>query len=183
MKLAAFILSTITLTYFLIWKIGPFLGQLGGLGLLGLFFISMAENATVIFPAIFLSLSIPLAVSLASQNSLVIISLVFATGASLGEGVGYFLGRYGKKLINGDDNKLYMRCEGWVRRHGKWAIIFLSISPFPPFDLVGIAAGVLKYPAWKFIFFCFLGRVFKYAILVGGAGEIWKLLSKLFPAT
>jgi membrane protein DedA with SNARE-associated domain len=55
--------------------------------------------------------------------------------------------------------------EGWVRRWGVLAIFILSLVPFF-FDLVGIAAGALRFPLWKFWLASWLGRTLNYVIFV-----------------
>jgi uncharacterized membrane protein YdjX (TVP38/TMEM64 family) len=63
--------------------------------------------------------------------------------------------------------------EGWMKRRGWLAIFVLAFVPNPIFDLAGAAAGILKYPAWKFLLFCFLGKTPR-SILIAFAGA-WAL--------
>ena len=149
-------------------------------GYLGVFLSALAANATIVLPAPFMSFTIPFAISLASQTNLIVVVLSYALGASLGEGVGYLIGRGGKRMLNDRENGLYQRVEKWVKKHGNWAIIILSFQPIFPFDFVGLAAGAIKYPWWKFLLFCFIGRIPKYLILIGGGFEIWKFFSDIF---
>ena len=149
-------------------------------GYLGVFLSALAANATIVLPAPFMSFTILFAISLASQTNLIVVVLSYALGASLGEGVGYLIGRGGKRMLNDRENGLYQRVEKWVKKHGNWAIIILSFQPIFPFDFVGLAAGAIKYPWWKFLLFCFIGRIPKYLILIGGGFEIWKFFSDIF---
>lgn len=66
-------------------------------------------------------------------------------------------------------SKMYNRVEGWLKRWGELAIFVFSIVPFA-FDLGGIAAGVLRFPFWKFFILCWLGRTILYvAVAMFGA--------------
>ncbi len=44
---------------------------------------------------------------------------------------------------------------------GGLTVFVLSLIPNPFFDLAGIAAGVLRYPVSRFLFFCWLGNTIK----------------------
>ena len=79
---------------------------------------------------------------------------------------GYVAGRSGRDLVA--RSKMYNRVEGWVRRWGWLTIFVLSMVPFF-FDLVGIAAGALRLPLWKFFIPCWLGRTILYVVMVTAA--------------
>jgi membrane protein DedA with SNARE-associated domain len=40
-------------------------------------------------------------------------------------------------------------------------IFVLAVIPNPLFDLGGLAAGALRFPAWKFLTSCLTGKVIK----------------------
>lgn len=162
---------------FLVDLMKPYLKWLGQYGYLGIFLGAFIGNATIIFPAPFMSIIFPLAIGLASQTDPFSVSIVYAFGATLGEGIGYIVGRGETRILNKEESALYQKAEGWLNKRGKWAILGLSFQPIFPFDVVGIVAGALKYPWWKFLFFCFLGRIPKYLIIVGGGFEFWKFLN------
>jgi uncharacterized membrane protein YdjX (TVP38/TMEM64 family) len=63
--------------------------------------------------------------------------------------------------------------ERWMKRRGSIVIFVLAFVPNPLFDLAGAAAGALRYPIWKFLLVCFLGKTPK-SILVAFAGA-WTL--------
>ncbi len=68
-----------------------------------------------------------------------------------------------------EKSRIYMRLERWMRQRGAIVILILSFFPNPFFDLAGAAAGVLKYPLWRFLVFCFVGKTLRY-ILVAAFG-------------
>ena len=139
-------------------------------GYLGAFIISIIFNATLILPAGNMLILMALG---ATMPSPVIVGLVGGTGAAIGEIVGYIAGNSGRGLVA--RSRMYGRVEGWLRKWG-WLTIFLfSVVPFV-FDLVGIAAGALRYPFWRFFIFCWLGRILLYMVMVTVAAyglKIW----------
>ena len=49
-----------------------------------------------------------------------------------------------------------------MRRRG-WLVLFLvSLVPNPIFDIVGIAAGALHYPVWRFLGLVWAGKILKF---------------------
>ena len=78
----------------------------------------------------------------------------------MGELTGYVLGASGSGFIN--KHRLYLKLEGWLRRRG-WLLLFLiSVIPNPIFDIVGVAAGALRYPLWRFLAVVWVGKVTKF---------------------
>lgn len=89
-----------------------------------------------------------------------VVALVAGTAESLGELTGYFLGYSGQGIVS--QGRLYLRFETWMRRRG-WLVLFLvSVIPNPIFDVVGIAAGALRYPVWRFLGLVWAGKTLKF---------------------
>ncbi len=129
-------------------------------GYLGAFVISVTLNATLILPV---GNVLILAALGATMPSPVVVGLVGGAGAAIGEIIGYIAGRSGRRLVA--RSQIYSRVEGWVQKWGAMAIFVFSLVPFV-FDLVGIAAGALRFPFWKFLLFCWLGRTILYVVCV-----------------
>lgn len=147
----------ISVGIFLFYRSSPErLETLQGYGYLGAFFISLTFNATVILPA---GNFLVMATLGAVMPSAVLVGLAGGVGATIGEITGYMAGYSGRGVIS--RLKLYNRMVAWLRRWGIVAIFFLSLIPFF-FDLAGIAAGVLRYPLWKFLIACWVGRTLLY---------------------
>ena len=89
----------------------------------------------------------------------VIVAIVASIGASLGEITGYWAGRVGENIINLDNQAAYQRAVKWMNRYGTWAIFFIALIPVILFDIIGLAAGALKHPLWKFLLACWGGRL------------------------
>jgi membrane protein YqaA with SNARE-associated domain len=139
-------------------------------GYLGAFIISIILNATIILPVSNMAVMMSLGATLHPYILLgvalpppVVVGLLGGIGATIGELTGYVAGRSGRGLVT--RSHMYGRVEGWVRRWGWLTILIFSIVPFV-FDLVGLAAGAVRYPFWKFSFFCWLGRTILYVTMV-----------------
>ncbi|MFC1962304.1 DedA family protein [Chloroflexota bacterium] len=132
----------------------------------GAFIISLIGNATILLPGIVLPILSSLGVFCYKTHGiagLVLVGLVGSTGAAIGEMVGYLAGYSGRAMLAND--RRYQRTMTWVRRWGGIAIFVLALVPLF-FDLVGIAAGALRFPLWKFVFFCWLGRTVLYVAFI-----------------
>ena len=143
-------------------------------GYLGAFVISVIFNATLILPAGNMLILCALG---AAMPSPVVVGLVGGTGAAIGEIIGYIAGRSGRGLVA--RSQIYNRVGGWVQRWGAMSIFVFSLVPFV-FDLVGIAAGALRFPFWKFFFFCWLGRTILYVVFVSLAAWGFKIVLPWF---
>lgn len=143
-------------------------------GYLGAFIVSIVLNATLILPVSNMAVLMALG---ATMPSPILVGLVGGFGAAIGETTGYIAGRSGRGLVA--KRRIYSRVEGWLRRWG-WLTIFV-LSGIPLFfDLVGIAAGALRFPFWRFILLCFLGRAISYILMVWLASLGYKLVPVLF---
>ncbi len=137
-------------------------------GYLGAFLISLVSNATVILPVP----GIPLFALGAALPSPTMVGIAGGTGAVIGEITGYMVGYSGRGIVKG--SQTYARLMGWVRRWGTKAIFIFSLIPFFPFDLAGIAAGVLRFSFWKFLLACWLGRIIKYIGIAWAGAWGWE---------
>ena len=143
---------------------------------LGAFLISLIGNASVLLPGIVLPILSGLGAVFYPVTGLVgpiMVGLAGGVGAAIGEMVGYMLGYSGRGIV--ERVKLYNRLVEWLRRWGVLAIFTLSIVPFF-FDLVGIAAGVLRFPIWKFVLACWLGRTLLYVSVVVAVALGWEAI-------
>ena len=149
------------------WGRNPeIVAELKSYGYLGAFLISLIGNATVLLPGIVLPILSGLGIVLYPAAGLVsplIVGLAGGAGAAIGEIVGYMAGYGGRGIV--ENNKLYERLVNWVRRWGAVAIFIFALVPLF-FDLVGLTAGVLRFPLWKFILVCWLGRTLLYVVFV-----------------
>lgn len=126
----------------------------------GAFIISVILNATLLLPVSNMALMIAIGATLPMPW---LVGIAGGAGAAIGEMTGYIAGRSGRGLLA--KNKIYHRVEGWVKRWGWLAVFVLSIVPFA-FDIVGIIAGALRMPTWRFFLACWAGRTISYVFVV-----------------
>lgn len=146
--------------------------QLQGYGYLGAFLISLTFNATVILPAGSILL---LAILGATLPSPALVGLAGGAGAAIGEITGYMAGYSGQAIVQ--RQRAYAKVEGWVKKWGAITIFIFAMVPFV-FDLVGIAAGVLRFPLWKFLLACWLGRTILYIVIALAGAQGWEAVMR-----
>ncbi len=130
---------------------------LGDLGYLGVAIIMLVNNATILLPAV------GQAVLVASAQVLNpwLLGVAGGIGGAFGELTGYVLGRSGHGAIA--ESRLYHRVQQYMRWTGPVLFVF-ALTPLP-FDVVGILAGTMRYPIWRFLFWTAIGKVLQMVIL------------------
>ncbi|MCX6775769.1 MAG: VTT domain-containing protein [Candidatus Micrarchaeota archaeon] len=135
--------------------------RLHTLGYAGIFLLMFLSSASVLLPVPGL-IGIPVAgMSLNPLN----VGIVGGMGSALGELSGYFVGCGGRVAIEENRKGMYKNVKRWMSRNGFLTIFILAALPNPFFDVAGIAAGVLEYPVWKFLFACLAGNILKCVVL------------------
>ena len=127
--------------------------ELQGYGYLGVFLISIISSASIVLP-------VPSWILVAALGAIlnpVLVGIVSGIGGTIGEMTGYLLGYGGRLAI--DNVALYNRMVNWMKRWGSVTIFVLALIPNPLFDVAGAAAGLLRFPVWKFILFGAAGRI------------------------
>jgi membrane protein DedA with SNARE-associated domain len=147
--------------------------SLKGWGYFGAFLSSLVSCATIVLPMPGVVVLFTLGAVLPSAT---LVGIAGGAGAAIGELTGYMAGYSGQAMVS--RQKVYTRFKGWVEKWGFLSIFILSIVPFA-FDLVGIAAGVLRFPIWKFLIACWLGRTILYVGIAWGGALGWDALQRL----
>ena len=172
---ALLLVIAITVGIFLFYRQSPnMVEKLEGYGYFGAFLISLIGNASILLPGIVLPLLTGLGIVFYPASGivgLVMLGLAGGVGAAIGELSGYVVGYSGRGVV--ENKKLYWRLVGWVKRWGALAIFIFALVPLF-FDLVGLAAGVLRFPVWKFFLVCWLGRTILYVAFIVLAALGWK---------
>jgi membrane protein YqaA with SNARE-associated domain len=132
--------------------------KVGNWGYLGVFLVTFVATASFILPIPYLLIVARAGMFL---NPLVV-TLVAGLAGALGELTGYIIGASGRDLIA--RGKWYDKANHWMVTYGFWCVVFFAFVPNPVFDAIGFAAGVLRYPVWKFIVACFLGKSLKFLL-------------------
>lgn len=132
-------------------------------GYLGAFLIALIANATIILP--FPGFVVLFALG-AAFNPL-FIGLVSGLGGAIGEMSCYLLGYSGRGVAS--NRKLYDKAVQWLEKWGALTVFIFALTPLP-FDVLGVAAGFLRFTFWKFFIACFLGKTLLYiAMALAGA--------------
>ncbi len=126
-------------------------------GYTGIFLINLISAASIIFP---IPGEITNIAAGATFNPLYL-GVIASIGAAMGEPTCYFAGRWGRKVISEEHLERYRKADFWLRRYGSFAIFLFALLPILVFDLIGIAAGAFRFPFWKFVLFCWLGRLIR----------------------
>ncbi|NPA93047.1 MAG: VTT domain-containing protein [Chloroflexi bacterium] len=121
----------------------------------GVFLFSLLANASVILPMPSLVLPYVLGAVLSPWG----VALAAGTGAALGEITGYIAGWSGKAVV--EDSRRYQQVQTWMARYGEWTVLALAFLPLPLMDLAGIVAGATRMPLWRFLLWCWIGKVLK----------------------
>lgn len=150
------------------------LTNIGAFGYLGVFIISIIGNATIILP-------IPSILAAYLGGGILnplLVGIIAAFGATIGELTGYLAGYGGREIVK--DKLKLKKIEKWMEKYGLLTIFVLAVIPNPLFDLAGIASGMLKLPVWQFFIATFLGKTIKFlGFSYLGAGS-FKLFEKIF---
>ncbi len=133
------------------------LPETDSIGYVGVFVLSLMGSASILVP-------IPGIAAVCAGSSLLNlfplwVAVVAATGEALGELSGYLLGYSGRGIAQ--NVRFYPRVERWMERQGWLALLLASSIPNPLFDLIGIAAGTLKYPVPQFLVSVGAGKLIK----------------------
>jgi uncharacterized membrane protein YdjX (TVP38/TMEM64 family) len=139
-------------------------------GYLGIFALTLLSDATVIVPfpglmGIFVA---------GGFLNPILVGLVGGLGSALGEMTGYLAGYGGRAVI--EDRAAYAKLEKWMQRNGALTIFVLSVIPNPVFDMAGIAAGMLKFPLWRFLIACWLGKAIKFIVIAFAGAASWDFI-------
>ena len=136
----------------------------------GIFVLAFLANATVLLPAP----GIAVVFAMGGVFNPLLVGLAAGAGGALGEFSGYLAGFSGQAVV--EHASIYQRMVAWMRRYGDFTILAMAAFPNPFFDLTGMAAGMLKMPFWRFLFWTWLGVTIKmlaFAYLGATSLEQW----------
>ena len=107
-----------------------------------------------------------------------LVAVAGATGSTLGEGTSYFAGRGSHSTLKrvAANHRIYIRIDGWMQRRGAITLFVFAIIPLPFFDVVGFAAGSLRYPVQRFVIAVLLGKIVKFSIAAAAGYSLVGLL-------
>jgi membrane protein YqaA with SNARE-associated domain len=133
----------------------PNMEEFARYGYIGVFLATLLGSATIIVPAP----GIVVILAAATFWNPALVAVVASVGGTLGELTAYYVGRGGRAIIISRYQAGYEQAEYWMNRYGGLTIFLFALIPVFIFDLVGVAAGTLRFPVQKFVLFCWLGRL------------------------
>jgi membrane protein YqaA with SNARE-associated domain len=148
--------------------------ELSSYGYLGAFLISVTCSATIILPMP----GMLLIFALGAAFHPVFVGLAAAAGGTIGEITGYILGHSGRGLM--PSSKIYIKAEEWIRKWGTITIFIFALVPPLPIDIVGIVAGTLRFPLWKFFLACLFGKALLYTGMAFAGALGWEAVLQYF---
>lgn len=87
------------------------------------------------------------------------LGVIAASAEAIGELTGYLAGLTGGSFVQ--KNRHYPRVRNWVVRRGGLVLFLMATFPNPFFDVVGMAAGSVRYPVPRFLLVTFAGKAIK----------------------
>ncbi|MDA1337540.1 MAG: VTT domain-containing protein [bacterium] len=125
--------------------------------------VGAVTNATIFIPA---PSMMPVYVSIADQNILVLVAFFYALSAAFGESTAYHFGRWLGEFKAIENSWVHRKLEARMRDEKRTAAVLFLLALLPSlflFDVGGIIAGNTRYP-WKWFFLAtFFGRWVKYS--------------------
>jgi uncharacterized membrane protein YdjX (TVP38/TMEM64 family) len=121
----------------------------------GIFVLAFLSYATVLLPAP----GVAVVFTMGAVFNPIGVALAAGAGAALGELSGYLAGYSGQAVA--EHAAIYDRLTRWMGKNGSLTVLLLSAVPNPFFDLAGVAAGALKMPLSRFLFWVWIGETVK----------------------
>jgi membrane protein YqaA with SNARE-associated domain len=150
--------------------------ELARYGYPGIFLLSILANATVLLPAP----GVLFVFAMGSVFNPLGVALAAGAGSALGELSGYLAGFSGQAVV--ERVGIYEKLRTWMENHHRLsylAILVFAFIPNPLFDLAGFAAGTLKMPISRFLFFCWIGKTLKMLMFAYAGASSLSWFSKL----
>ena len=140
-------------------------------GALGAFLTSFIASTSIFMPVF--GFVIVGAIAASDASNWAVVALASASGSALGQFTAYLAGYGGRAIINKENSVWYRRAEDWMKRYGSLAIFFFALT-FLPVDVVGIVAGALRFPYWKYLLATFAGYLPKTLVGCYLAHSVWQ---------
>lgn len=166
-RLSLLVISAFIIISIAIYFLSGLLGDVEAYGYLGVFLISVMASAVIIIPIP----AIAVVFGLGAVLNPWLVGLMAGLGEPIGELTAYMAGYSGRVAM--ENRGFYVRLSNWMERRGSLVLFLFSAIPNWFFDIVGVAAGALRYPLWKYLLVVFLGKTLK-GWLVAFAGY-WTL--------
>lgn len=164
----AFVIGVILVAFFF----REFIENYALTGYFGVFVSCIVSTATILLPAP----SIFVVIQYAQFLNPVLVLTIGGLGTSLGELLGYVLGRSSNNLLQINTGKRLFK---WFKKKPELMVFLFALIPAPVFDIVGIMAGMIKMNPIRFWIPCFLGKVLKFGFYFLVANHLQELIKML----
>ena len=148
--LLALALSSISLAI-LLFRFSSFLETLGYWRYLGVAAAEFGNSAMMVFPTPASAYTFAMGAAL----NPVLVGLIGGVAATLGEMIGYHIGKRGNSVIS--HRTSVQRFSAWTERWGAFVLLVCAALPVP-FDIAGVWAGATRYPLARFIPVVLVGK-------------------------
>jgi membrane protein DedA with SNARE-associated domain len=142
-------------------------------GYVGIFLASLLTNASLILPVP----GVLITSAMGAVFNPLLVALAAGGGAAIGEISGYLAGFSGQRIV--EKTKWHEKLENWMNKYGDLTIVVIAFIPNPAFDIVGMMAGAMRIPLFRFLILCFIGKVLKMLVFAYGG----YFLGSQFPRT
>lgn len=134
-----------------------------GWGLLGIFILNFFSSATFF-------VSGPAFLTIIAGGNLynpILVAVVAAVAASLGDLVSFALGYSGRNLTykHPENHKWLFLIEAHFKKYGLLIVFLFALIPNPFFDAIGIVAGIFGLKPGKFFVIMLCGRFLRFMVL------------------
>ena len=143
-----------------VWLLRGYISTAELAGYPGVFFLSLLGSVSMVLP-------VPGLISLCGLSVALnpfLLGVLAGVGETIGELSGYAVGYGGGSVV--EERGFYLKLKGWMERRGVLVLFVVSVIPNPLFDLVGMAAGGVKFPLSRFLATVLAGKVLK-GVMVG----------------
>lgn len=138
-----------------VWYFRGYFSSIEAVGYPAVFLLSLLGSVSMVMP-------VPGLLSVCSTSVVLdplLVGVVAGVGETIGEASGYGLGYGGGSVV--EKHRAYPKVKRWMEERGALVIFAVSVVPNPVFDVVGVAAGAVRYPLLRFLGIVLLGKVLK----------------------
>ena len=138
-----------------VWYFRGYFSSIEAVGYPAVFLLSLLGSVSMVMP-------VPGLLSVCSTSVVLdplLVGVVAGVGETIGEASGYGLGYGGGSVV--EKHRAYPKVKRWMEERGALVIFAVSVIPNPVFDIVGVAAGAVRYPLLRFFGIVLLGKVLK----------------------
>ena len=138
-----------------VWYFRGYFSSIEAVGYPAVFLLSLLGSVSMVMP-------VPGLLSVCSTSVVLdplLVGVVAGVGETIGEASGYALGFGGGSVV--EKHRAYPKVKRWMEERGALVIFAVSVVPNPVFDVVGVAAGAVRYPPVRFFGIVLLGKVLK----------------------